>query len=323
MKDLSNKMKLKMLGLPAMEDLDDFSLCTHLSKKAIWTLSRFSDNFYFEYTISKDNGTYRTISQPSKELKALQAWVLRNILDRLQSSPSCKGFEKKTTILDNALPHIGCSIVLSVDIEDFFPSITANKVYAVFYTIGYNSLVSSILTNICTHKKTLPQGSPCSPKLSNLICIRKDNRIQGYVGKRGITYTRYADDMAFSGLSPQKVIRIIPTLTKIIADEGFNLNPNKTRVAGLARAKRVTGLIVNEKEAGIGAQKFKTLRAKIHHLTYEKEKNNIELLNEVRGWLAFLNSVDKKQFNRAKKYIVELKGLPIHKSRLIQNLVLE
>jgi RNA-directed DNA polymerase len=319
----SNKMKLKLLGLPVIENLGDFSVCTRLSKSMIWKLSYCSDKYYHEYTIPKKDGTNRVISQPSKKLKALQSWILRNILSNLESSSCCKGFETGLTILDNASPHIGSTIVLSIDIDDFFPNISAQKIFSVFNTIGYNPFISSILTKICTHNNCLPQGGPCSPRLSNLVCIRMDNRIQGYVGKRGIIYTRYADDMTFSDLTRFKALKALPTIEKIINDEGFKLNTEKTRVAGIARAKRVTGLIVNDKGAGIGARKFKEIRARIHHLTYSREKRNVALLNEVRGWLAFIKSVDKKRYDYAKNYVLNLQTQPFHKNKLIQELHLK
>ena len=92
----------------------------------------------------------------------------------------------------------------------------------------------------------------------------------------------------------------------IIENENFVVNPSKTRVAGAARAKRVTGLIISNDTFGIGKQKYKDLRAKIHHLTLPEEQNNEKLVYEVGGWLSYLNSVDKKRWQKAKNYIAEL-----------------
>ena len=133
-----------------------------------------------------------------------------------------------------------------------------------------------------------------------------DLRIQGYVGKRGISYTRYADDLSFSGLNPANVVKIIPMVKTIINDENFLVNPKKTRISSSARAKIVTGLIVNENSVGIGKKKYKDLRAKIHHLTMPDEQTNAKLLDQVSGWLSYLNSVDKERLKKAKKYIKEL-----------------
>lgn len=264
-------IKLNMLGLPVIQNLDDFSVVTHISKYTIYQLSKHSDKYYKTYEIPKKSGGKRKISQPSKKLKGLQSWILVNILNKIQVSPSCKGFRKGSLTLENALPHIGANTLLNLDLKNFFPTITSNKVYNVFKTIGYNKLIATIFTNICTYEETLPQGSSCSPMLANLTTWTLDLRIQGYVGKRGISYTRYADDLSFSGLNPTKVIKIIPMIKEIINDENFIVNHKKTRIASSARAKIVTGLIINEDSVGIGKQKYKDLRAKIHHLTLPHE----------------------------------------------------
>src|SRR5690606_10826026 len=126
-------------------------------------------------------------------------------------------------------PHIGSTSLLTVDLKDYFPSIKRKQVFNIFKAIGYNNLISVVLSNICTYKNSLPQGGPCSPKLANLASWRLDVRIQGYVGRRGINYTRYADDLSFSGITPMKVVQIIPMVKKIIKDENFQINPSKTR----------------------------------------------------------------------------------------------
>lgn len=295
-----------MLGLPVIQSIDDFSVVTHISKYTIYQLSHHSDKYYKTFEIPKKSGGKRTICQPSKKLKGLQSWILVNILNKIQVSPSCKGFRKGSSTLDNALPHIGANTILNLDLKDFFPTVSSKQVYNVFKTIGYNKLIATVFTNICTYNDMLPQGSPCSPMLANLTAWNLDLRIQGYVGKRGISYTRYADDLSFSGLNPTKVVKIIPMIKTIINDENFEVNHKKTRIASSARAKIVTGLIVNEDSVGIGKQKYKDLRAKIHHLTLPTEQKNEKLLYHVGGWLSYLNSVDKLRLQKAKKYISEL-----------------
>jgi len=299
-------IKLNMLGLPVIQSIDDFSVVTHISKYTIYQLSHHSDKYYKTFEIPKKSGGKRIICQPSKKLKGLQSWILVNILNKIQVSPSCKGFRKGSSTLDNALPHIGANTILNLDLKDFFPTVSTKQVYNVFKTIGYNKLIATVFTNICTYKDMLPQGSPCSPMLANLTAWNLDLRIQGYVGKRGISYTRYADDLSFSGLNPSKVVKIIPMIKTIINDENFEVNHKKTRIASSARAKIVTGLIVNEDSVGIGKQKYKDLRAKIHHLTLPTEQKNEKLLYHVGGWLSYLNSVDKLRLQKAKKYISEL-----------------
>lgn len=302
------KIRLSLFGLPSIETIADFSLETHLSKGLIYRLSRFADRHYFTYKIPKKNGGERIISQPNTELKALQVWILRNILNKLIVSASCKGFEKNTNIYDNAEPHIGALAVMCLDIDDFFPSIKVNQVWSVFRAAGYNPRVASILASICTFNGGLPQGSPASPKIANLVCLRLDARITGYVGRRGITYTRYADDLTFSAYSYTTLFKAHTFIRKIVKSEGFNLNRDKTRLAGASRRHKITGLIVNDNEAGIGRVRMRWLRSKINHLC-EQNNGNGSLCNveQIKGWLAFISSVDEKRRNMLDEYIKEMR----------------
>ena len=133
-----------------------------------------------------------------------------------------------------------------------------------------------------------------------------DVRLQGYVGRRGINYTRYADDLTFSGLNPSKVVKILPMVKHIIESENFAVNNSKTRIAGAARAKIITGLVLSGENIGIGKKKYKKIRSKIHHLTFPEEQENKKLLYEVQGWISYLNSVDKRRLVKAQKYIQKL-----------------
>lgn len=313
-----DSIRLNMLGLPVIQTVEDFSELTHVSMYTIYQLSFHSEKYYKTYTIPKKSGKPRTISQPSKKLKGLQSWILVNILNKLKVSNSCKGFEKGSSTIDNAEPHKGANTILTIDLTDFFSNVKRKQVFNIFKAIGYNNTIAVILTNICTYKKSLPQGGPCSPKLANLSAWQLDVRIQGYVGKRGINYTRYADDLSFSGLSPIKVVQILPMINTIVENEKFSINQDKTRIAGSSRAKIVTGLVLSNDTFGVGKQKYKNVRAKIHHLTLKKEQKNIKLLYEVNGWLSYLNSVDKKRLTKATKYIKELSDK--HPSTLVTKL---
>jgi RNA-directed DNA polymerase len=304
----SDYIRLAFLGLPSINSLDDFSSISHLSKGLIYRLSKYSDKYYYEYEIPKKSGGIRKIAQPSIELKAIQSWIYKCIIQRLSVSMACKGFEKGTNIADNASPHIGANAVMTLDIEDFFPNINVNQVWSVFRTVGYSPRIAAILASICTFKGSLPQGSPASPKLANLICLRMDTRILGYVGKKGVIYTRYADDLSFSSFSSASLVRLIPLLKGIIKSEGFELNKSKTRIFGLGRQHCITGLVVNDTEAGIGRKKFRCIRSKIHNLCkYPKDDIPKEKLSHVVGWLSFVNSVDIKRQKALNIYIQKLK----------------
>ncbi|HCG5682350.1 TPA: retron St85 family RNA-directed DNA polymerase [Vibrio parahaemolyticus] len=285
---------LKNLGLPALTSLEELANAMKLGSNTVRSLSISSNSLYKTYNEPKKSGGVRKISQPCRELKAIQSWILRNILDRLHCSPYSKGFEKGKSILDNAQPHVGASYLLSMDLEDFFPSISAYKVYGIFRTIGYNKEMSKLFTNLCTYYDSLPQGAPTSPKLANLTCSRLDSRIQGYAGPKGITYTRYADDITLSANTAIKIEKAKIFIQKIIESEDLKVNEFKTKVCGTKRQKKVTGLVLSDNNVGIGQAKYRELRAVLHHLFVGKSAD----YSFINGWLSFIYSVDKKSYNQ-------------------------
>lgn len=125
----TDTIRLNLFGLPVIQTIEDFSKLTHISKYTIYQLSTHSDKYYKTYTIPKKSGKLRIISQPNKKLKGLQSWILINILNILKVSKSCKGFEKKSSIADNAEPHKGANSLLTIDLKDFFPTIKQKQVF--------------------------------------------------------------------------------------------------------------------------------------------------------------------------------------------------
>ncbi|MDM5068495.1 retron St85 family RNA-directed DNA polymerase [Aeromonas salmonicida] len=293
---------LKNLGLPAITNLDDLSFLTRISRERLVLLSTQHKRFYNTFLMPKKSGGHRQISQPSRDLKALQSWILRNILDKLSVSKFSKGFEKGSSTLDNATPHIGANYILSLDLEDFFPSIKSGYVFSIFRSIGYNVHVSHTLTNLCVYNGGLPQGAPTSPKLANLICARLDARISGYAGKKGITYTRYADDITFSAQTAKKITKVYSMAKFIIHDEKFVINKDKTYFSGTKRNKKITGLVVTERSVGIGRVMLRSIKAKIHHLLVGKNDD----LSHIIGLLSYIYGVDKKNYKHLIRYIQKL-----------------
>ena len=224
---------------------------------------------YETFTVPKRTGGVRTISAPRPELKLLQ----RRLSDGLQScwdeintakkitKPISHGFRKGASILTNASVHRGRRFVFNVDIKDFFDSINFGRVYGFFVKnkdFALSENVAKILAAIACHDGKLPQGSPCSPIISNLIGQILDIRLAQLAHRHGCSYSRYADDLTFSTNE-----RIFPSaiassnidhswvagvaLSKIIEKAGFQLNPKKTRMQYLDSRQEVTGLIVNRR----------------------------------------------------------------------------
>ena len=224
---------------------------------------------YKTFTVPKKSGGVRTISAPCPELKLLQ----RRLSDGLQScwdeintdkkttKPISHGFRKGASIFTNASVHRGRRFVFNVDIKDFFGSINFGRVYGFFVKnkdFALTESVAKILAAIACHEGKLPQGSPCSPVISNLIGQILDIRLAQLAHRYGCSYSRYADDLTFStnerifpsAIALSKIDHswaVGAALSKIIENAGFQLNPKKTRMQYLNSRQEVTGLIVNRR----------------------------------------------------------------------------
>ncbi len=186
-------------NLPIIFDTFHFSLLVGYHLSYLYSAANAPDYFYRKFKIKKNSGGLREIAEPLPSLKEIQRWILRNILYKCKFNKYVKSYIPNMSIKDNARFHRNQKMVLSIDIKNFFPSIKIKKVFYFFENLGYSNSVSGLLSNLCCLNKSLPQGSPTSPALSNLIFSKVDNRIIGFTRKEGIRYTRYSDDLTFSG----------------------------------------------------------------------------------------------------------------------------
>jgi retron-type reverse transcriptase len=219
-------------------------------------------------------GGRRLLEIPSAGLKRLQRKILAEILDHIPPHPAAHGFRRGRSVVTNAAPHAGKRIVLRFDLADFFPSIPVGRVLHTFRTVGYPETVARLLTGLCTTRlpsdvwearpnpandgteyaarvrlvsRHVPQGAPTSPALANLAALRLDRRLAKLASLLDADYTRYADDLTFSGgeLLARRAKRIRLVVAVIAADEGFAVNHRKTRVMGRGGRQHVTGVVVN------------------------------------------------------------------------------
>jgi len=231
---------------------------------------------YHYRVLAKHGGNIRLIEAPKKRLKELQGVILRELLEKIPKHPAAHGFFKGHSIKTFAAPHVGQCVVLRMDLRDFFPSISGARVQAFFRTAGYPDAVAELLDGICTNAaprrmwKTLckgldplamaearalyawshlPQGAPTSPALANLCAYRVDCRLTGLAEAVGATYTRYADDLAFSGDAEfaRGVERFALRVAAILLEEGFTVHHRKTRVMRQGVRQYLAGLVINEK----------------------------------------------------------------------------
>ena len=199
-----NKPLLRLMSLPVFSDEKELAEVMHVDFRLIRKFCGGQKYFYRRYTIPKSNGKRREILQPCKDLKALQSWILRNILDRLAPTPYATAYVKDKNLLHNVSPHSANRYFLCLDLEDFFPSISDGRVANIFRLIGYSWRAAFFLSALCTCDGGLPQGAVTSPALSNLVAAKLDRRIAGFTSRRNIVYTRYADDITLSSNNPAR-----------------------------------------------------------------------------------------------------------------------
>ncbi|MGY4750789.1 reverse transcriptase domain-containing protein [Pannonibacter sp. Q-1] len=224
--------------------------------KKIWW---FRGRMYHRFEIAKGNGKSRIINAPDKRLKYLQRKIAP-LLDQLYRARNpVHGFVAGKSVKTNALAHLRKRFVLNIDLKDFFPSITENRITGVLESLGIDSRVASIIGRLCCHNAHLPQGAPTSPVLSNMICFRLDKELLAFAKVSRCIYTRYADDITLSSHQPMTTLfeavppsghfapdLLAPAFRNIIVSNGFAINPDKAHYADRHSRRTVTGLKINE-----------------------------------------------------------------------------
>jgi len=225
---------------------------------------------------AKRSGSVRLIESPKPRLKELQRQILAFLLEQIPVHPAAHGFCKGRSISTFAAPHVGRRVLLRMDLREFFPSISRARVQALLRTAGYPEPVADMLGGICTNatprdvweglafyvdplqlreirdlyrQPHLPQGAPTSPAIANLCCYRMDSRLAGLARSVGAVYTRYADDLAFSGHEEfeRSIDRFSTHVAVILHEEGFAANHHKTRIMRRGVRQQLTGLVVNQR----------------------------------------------------------------------------
>lgn len=224
---------------------------------------------YREFTLPKRSGGTRRISAPDETLRDLQRLVLRRVLDRLRAHPCATGFERGHSIVTNALPHVGRGIVLRTDIRDFFGSTSKKRVEKYFRKIGWNREAAGVLARLCTHNGGLPQGAPTSPRLANLVNYRLDAALYTAAARRGVVYTRYADDITLSSDAAHRdaLLLVLGFARHLARKHGYSLHgKKKTRLRRRHQRQTVTGLVVNNDRPRLPREVRRRLRAIEHQL---------------------------------------------------------
>lgn len=231
---------------------------------------------YRTFSIPKKSGGKRTISVPYPALLLCQQWIKSNILYKARIHDAAHGFVNGRSIKSNAELHLRQKHLLKMDLRDFFPSITKKRIINVFIRMGYPQNVSFYLASLCCLDEKLPQGAPTSPVLSNVVAHGMDVRLSKLAEKSGLTYTRYADDLTFSG---EKIgIGILEIIADIAKSEGFEVNQTKTRLCRTKGRRIVTGISVSEDEMKVPRNFKRKLRQEVHYIRIHGYKSHISKL---------------------------------------------
>lgn len=215
-------------------------------RKTLFELCKNTSKHYKTITLKKKSGGVRYIHAPDGTLKCAQQYILRNIVNKIAVSPYATAYVKGKRLHDNAAPHTNHRFLLKMDITDFFGSITFLEVISsAFPAKMYPVQIGAMLTSLCCLNDVLPQGAPTSPMLSNIVMRSFDDFIGSWCQKRGVTYTRYCDDLTFSSDAP--LYGVYLKVKETLENRGFTVNEHKTKFITNASSQRVTGLTVNEK----------------------------------------------------------------------------
>lgn len=255
------------------------ALLAHLgvSAKELKKIWWYRGAMYEQFSIAKGSGKTRLITAPDNRLKMLQR-KLAQLLDQLYLVRNpVHGFVAGRSVKSNAEAHINRRHVINLDLKDFFPSITENRIRGVLRALGVDHRVSEIIARLCCYNGHLPQGAPTSPVLSNMICYRLDTVLLRVAKAARAIYTRYADDITFSTFQPPAGLfeaaippsgRFAPealaaNLLEAVTGNGFTINPDKAHYADRHARRMVTGLKINEL-INVDRRYVRNLRAALH-----------------------------------------------------------
>lgn len=277
------------------------------------------NSHYHQFDITKKSGGVRTISAPSNELKDIQrklSDLLLNCKEVIHFDNKIKctlshGFERERSIITNARIHRGKKNVLNLDLADFFGSFNFGRVRGYFIAnrdFNLDPHIATTIAQIACYKDSLPQGSPCSPVIANLITNSLDIKLSKLAKRNGCSYTRYADDITFSTRKksfPTAIVKDLENMTlgtKLLGEirrAGFSVNPKKTRLQFKDSRQEATGLVINKK-VSVKSEYWRTTRAMAHSLFKTGKFQVAEQdgsyrdghLSELEGRLTFIDSID-------------------------------
>lgn len=310
-----------------------------LSKPAAWQRrDALGEQHYRSRLMVKRGGaSWRLLEVPQPYLMSLQRRLLDGLLDAVPAHEAAYGYTRGRSVVEHAARHAGQAVVLRFDLSDFFASVRAARVFALFTTLGYGEAVARVLTALCTvatpepllrrlqeaggltwaqaqrlRDPHLPQGAPSSAALANLCAFRLDLRLDGLARQLGACYTRYADDLVFSGPKSLRVAqaRIEAWVGRIALEEGFALNHRKTRCMSAGQRQSVCHLVVNDRP-NLQRAEFDRLKAILHHCVLhgpstQNREGRADWPAYLRGRLAWATQLNPSKAQRLRRLFEQI-----------------
>ncbi len=248
----------------------------------------------------KPNGSIRILKVPNPKLRLLQRKVNDHILSSVPLLPCVKGGVRGSSPQMNASIHRNQPVVVSMDLADFFPSVNPSMVRKMFQQLGFGEQAVGLLTRITTFENQLPQGAPTSTPLANLVLEHLDRRIVGLQRRHGFNYSRWVDDLALSG--PRRLLKVRALVRRIIEDEGFRVNPEKTKVMFAGQRQSVTKFTINRK-VNVARERVVAIKKELNRAT----KGGAQPAPSTIGRVYWLRSVNEEV---GETLVKKLKGAP-------------
>ena len=343
----------RLWDVPAIETVGALAEWLHVTASELeWfadlkrMIARREDGFegalsHYHYRIlAKPGGEVRLIEAPKQRLKQMQHQILTEILEKIPVHPAVHGFRQGRSIKSFAAPHVGQRVVVRMDLRNFFPSISAPRVQALFRTAGYPEWVANLMGGLCTNAVPrslwarkgrgldplrmadarqlyawphLPQGAPSSPALANLCAYRADCRLTGLAEASGAVYTRYADDLAFSGGADFErcAERFSIRAAAILLEEGFSVHHRKTRIMRQGVRQYLAGIVVNQ-HVNVVRRDYDALKATLtncvrHGWESQNREGRSDFKAHLAGRVSFVEMVNAKRGARLRQLLDQVR----------------
>lgn len=327
----AQKENLRLSGAKELFTLKHLALETGIDWSYLRDVIRRQRNPYREIHIAKRDGNTRVIHAPEEPLKQAQRWILDNVLPTLgPRHPNSYAYDAAASTVDCAKRHIGARWLIKTDLHNFFPSVIEREVYKIFRSLQYSPLLSFEFARICTwptrqkrlakemHPREvdpalpyrqitqgrLPQGAPTSGALANEAMRQTDTRLSSFAIRKGLVYTRYSDDMVFSGRGEFERVhsaQLHSEIRRIVTSGGFVLHNQKSQIVPPGARKVVLGVLVGETGVAVLPEQKRQLGLYLHAVTtygflefvsHRGFESSVSFLNHVFGWLSYLSQID-------------------------------